>query len=117
MSQSTRNIDIIAANFGYMYGTIDFAVRPEYKRYRYSFNSSDGRGICELQYDHEKRRFVESSKRRPITDDDLVNLLGGENRWSMSDFIAMWQGWASGYENGKKKAENCLASKTEEVTP
>ena len=98
MSQCTRNLEIIAADFGYTYGSIDFAVRPGYKRYRYSFNNNEGRTICDLEWDG--KAFSPTNKPRRVTDDELVAIIG-DKHWNLSDFIAVWQGWASGYERGK----------------
>ncbi len=97
MSQCTRNVEFLAADFGYLYGRVDFFVRPGGKRYRYVFSCSGDNTICEIRWDGEM--YTPTEKPRRITDAELVELLG-PTHLTMQDFVSMWQGWAAGYEKG-----------------
>ena len=90
MSDSTRNIEILSANFIYLGGSIEVVVRPSFKRYQFGFGCGEKLWIAE--WDRNEKRY---GKSRSITEDDAVKLLG-ERHWSWNDFVCVWQGWASG---------------------
>lgn len=99
---STRNIQFERADFGYLYGSCQFIVRPENKRYRISFGSGNGG----YNISKEKTPYQEDwSRPEPIEDDKLVELLGGPEKWSSLSFVSMWQGWAAGYKYGYNQGE------------
>ena len=86
MVDATRNIQINQADVGYMYGSIEFAVRPSNDRYQLQFTSSDGMHI--RKWEKEKQGY---GPPRPVKEGEVVDILG-RDKWDWSDFVAMWQG-------------------------
>lgn len=100
---STRNIQFESADFGYLYGSCQFVVRPENKRYRLSFGTGGG---GDFNMSSEGTPYKEDwSAIKPITDEEVVKILGGPAKWSIQGFVSMWQGWASGYSTGFNRGE------------
>src|SRR3990172_12891757 len=104
MAQATRNLEIISAEFDYLCGRIDFAVRPDYRRYRLVFGGGDGLRIWDLTQAERGDHELQAVNGRRIEQDAVMELIGSRH-WNWGDFIACWQGWASGWEGATCRAE------------
>ena len=95
---SVVNLEIHAAQWTIMSGSIEFTVRPHNSRWRVTMQMGDGFHIIAMA--PYGKPFRDDDHGAKITPEMLIELIGGESRWTFAGFSGVWMGFSAGFERG-----------------
>lgn len=100
----TGNLKVLSAKWATVCGEIVFTTNFSRRKYALRVQIGEGLSICDLDT-AEPRQWGRVEREEVLA----IIRQGDDAMWTWQSFLAMWQGWAVGYEVGRDSARcNCF---------
>ena len=107
---SPGNLEIYDASYDFGGGSITFAVRPGYSRYRFSCDMHS-ETLTPVQWCSNAGKYIDAGDavRRNARAALLAAINSDRHKWTFEQFELIWWGYAYGFERGKVAGRDELA--------